>query len=195
MRKIDGVVVDANVPQETMRAACALAIRKSVPLWIEPVSYDKTALVMNAEVIQHAFCIHPNLEELAVMATELGLHSEGTSIGMGDIYRLGDAVMAATNIKNIFVTLGAGGCCFMSEDANPIVFPSFLKPSKVISTSGAGDSAYGALIAVYTALESWKEAAAAGSNAVLGSACLIPTCRLTLRPQACTRHRSAARRT
>jgi len=25
--------------------------------------------------------------------------SEGTSIGMGDIYRLGDAVMAATNIK------------------------------------------------------------------------------------------------
>jgi len=70
MRKIDGVVVDANVPQET----CALAIRKSVPLWIEPVSYDKTALVMNAEVIQHAFCIHPNLEELAVMATELGLH-------------------------------------------------------------------------------------------------------------------------
>jgi hypothetical protein len=103
-----------------MRAACALAIRKSVPLWIEPVSYDKAALVMSAEIIQHAFCIHPNLEELAVMATELGLHryllprttlghclwhhdpnllSEGTSIGMGDIYRLGDAVMAATNIK------------------------------------------------------------------------------------------------
>jgi hypothetical protein len=92
MRKIDGVVVDANVPQvcacaaifvklplnaflqETMRAACALAIRKSVPLWIEPVSYDKAALVMSAEIIQHAFCIHPNLEELAVMATELGLH-------------------------------------------------------------------------------------------------------------------------
>jgi sugar/nucleoside kinase (ribokinase family) len=108
-------------------------------------------------------------------------HSEGTSIGMGDIYRLGDAVMAATNIKarhdliylifhhcnyspqNIFVTLGAGGCCFMSEDANPIVFPSFLKPSKVLSTSGAGDSAFGALIAVYTAMESWKEAAAAGT--------------------------------
>jgi sugar/nucleoside kinase (ribokinase family) len=101
---------------------------------------------------------------------------------MGDIYRLGDAVMAATNIKaraifilfddspnhsnfiqNIFVTLGAGGCCFMSEDSNPIVFPSFLKPSKVLSTSGAGDSAFGALIAVYTAMESWKEAAAAGS--------------------------------
>jgi hypothetical protein len=60
--------------QETMRAACALAIRKSVPLWIEPVSYDKAALVMSAEIIQHAFCIHPNLEELAVMATELGLH-------------------------------------------------------------------------------------------------------------------------
>jgi hypothetical protein len=57
-----------------MRAACALAIRKSVPLWIEPVSYDKAALVMSAEIIQHAFCIHPNLEELAVMATELGLH-------------------------------------------------------------------------------------------------------------------------
>jgi hypothetical protein len=62
------------LPQETMRAACALAIRKSVPLWIEPVSYDKAALVMSAEIIQHAFCIHPNLEELAVMATELGLH-------------------------------------------------------------------------------------------------------------------------
>jgi hypothetical protein len=57
-----------------MRAACALAIRKSVPLWIEPVSYDKAAFVMSAEIIQHAFCIHPNLEELAVMATELGLH-------------------------------------------------------------------------------------------------------------------------
>jgi sugar/nucleoside kinase (ribokinase family) len=100
---------------------------------------------------------------------------------MGDIYRLGDAVMAATNIKarvdcvlcfpalthalqNIFVTLGAGGCCFMSEDSNPIVFPSFLKPSKVLSTSGAGDSSFGALIAVYTAMESWKEAAAAGSG-------------------------------
>ncbi len=51
----------------------------------------------------------------------------------------------------------------MSEDSNPIVFPSFLKPSKVLSTSGAGDSAFGALIAVYTAVESWKEAAAAGS--------------------------------
>jgi hypothetical protein len=60
--------------QETMRAACALAIRKGAPLWIEPVSYDKAALVMSAEIIQHAFCIHPNLEELAVMATELGLH-------------------------------------------------------------------------------------------------------------------------
>jgi hypothetical protein len=57
-----------------MRAACALAIRKSVPLWIEPVSYDKAAFVMSAEIIQHAFCIHPNLEELAAMATELGLH-------------------------------------------------------------------------------------------------------------------------
>jgi sugar/nucleoside kinase (ribokinase family) len=66
-------------------------------------------------------------------------------------------------LQNIFVTLGAGGCCFMSEDANPIVFPSFLKPSKVLSTSGAGDSAFGALIAVYTAMESWKEAAAAGT--------------------------------
>ena len=31
--------------------------------------------------------------------TRDGVHSEGTSIGMGDIYRLGDAVMAATNIK------------------------------------------------------------------------------------------------
>jgi sugar/nucleoside kinase (ribokinase family) len=50
----------------------------------------------------------------------------------------------------------------MSEDANPIVFPSFLKPSKVVSTSGAGDASFGALIAVYTAMENWKEAAAAG---------------------------------
>ena len=31
--------------------------------------------------------------------TRDAVHSEGTSIGMGDIYRLGDAVMAATNIK------------------------------------------------------------------------------------------------
>ncbi len=57
----------------------------------------------------------------------------------------------------------------MSEDSNPIVFPSFLKPSKVLSTSGAGDSAFGALIAVYTAMESWKEAAAAGSVSFLQS--------------------------
>jgi len=31
--------------------------------------------------------------------THAAVDSEGTSIGMGDIYRLGDAVMAATNIK------------------------------------------------------------------------------------------------
>jgi hypothetical protein len=66
-----------------MRAACALAIRKSVPLWIEPVSYDKAALVMSAEIIQHAFCIHPNLEELAVMATELGLHRSSARYSFG----------------------------------------------------------------------------------------------------------------
>ena len=100
-----------------MRAACALAIRKSVPLWIEPVSYDKTALVMNAEVIQHAFCIHPKSGRTSCCGhnitwsaqvivhvsfcdvTRDAVHSEGTSIGMGGIYRLGDVVMAATNIK------------------------------------------------------------------------------------------------
>lgn len=62
-------MIDANLPAETIRAACATAAQSAVPVFLEPVSIPKAARCAGA--LRHASYISPNAAELRSIADEL----------------------------------------------------------------------------------------------------------------------------
>ncbi|XP_014470521.1 PREDICTED: pseudouridine-metabolizing bifunctional protein C1861.05 isoform X2 [Dinoponera quadriceps] len=158
------LVLDANLPPDTMRYVLDVASRAHVPVWYEPTDIQKAAKIF--EVCRHwqdvLHFISPNLHELRVIGRFFGISVTGTDAESWEAEARRVAGELSKHIPVIITTLGERGALvtrrasenepFYSEDGELIVDSSTavsrLYPvernaarpgEEVLSVSGCGD--------------------------------------------------------
>jgi len=166
------LVVECNLPAETMRTLSAAASHAGVPVFVEPVSVPKA--VRAAPSLQHVDWIKPNAGELQSIADavcssqgrplpprisrgEDGSGSRSPAAVEGHLRQLAQcaAVLLREGCKRVVVSLGAqgaalfvsGGSSSGSSAARVCVGHLPALPAKIVSLSGAGDTMVGGLVA------------------------------------------------
>jgi pseudouridine kinase len=114
------LVLDGNLPTETVRTALALARDCGVPVVLDPVSVPKAArlapvLAPGADVL----LLTPNAAELDALGG-----------GVGRLHALG--------VEHVWVRHGADGSLLSSRGAEPVHLPAV--PGPVVDVTGAGDA-------------------------------------------------------
>ena len=114
------LVLDGNLPAETVRTALALAHDSGVLVVLDPVSVPKAArlapvLAPGAAV----FLLTPNAAELDALGG-----------GVGRLHALG--------VEHVWVRHGADGSLLSSRGAEPVHLPAV--PGPVVDVTGAGDA-------------------------------------------------------
>lgn len=140
----DALVLDANLPADTLAAAAARWRDK--PVILDPVSVAKAPRALSA--LPHLAMLKPNRAEAAALA---GFQPGG----------LAEALAAAREIRKrgtgaVFVSLGPGGLAWSSPEGEGRALPPDMP---VVNVSGAGDAA-GAALAWSAALGYTAEKAA-----------------------------------
>ena len=125
------IVVDANLPEETIEAICRASKR---PVFAEPVSSVKAVRFLN--VLPFIHTITPNLMEAEVLA--------GRAIDPDNPDSLARAAddLLSEGVKQVVITLGAKGCFFSDGSVRQLVRPL---PSRMINGNGAGDALFSGL--------------------------------------------------
>ncbi|KAJ3697779.1 hypothetical protein LUZ61_001484 [Rhynchospora tenuis] len=112
------VMVDANLPPQTLEFACRMAVGAGVPVWFEPVSVIKSSRI--ASVANLVACTSPNEAELIAMATVLSPQTKFEGINLEEIkglpvedlfQMLKPAIVSLFDkgIKLLLITLGSYG--------------------------------------------------------------------------------------
>ena len=125
INRSDAVVVDANLPEETL---CWLGERVTVPLYADTVSTAKAPRLR--PLLGKLRILKPNLLEAAVLTGE----------------QIPDAALAALlgmGVQRVFLSLGADGI-LSGEGETRLTLPCEKGP--VVNTTGAGDAALAALV-------------------------------------------------
>jgi len=134
------VVADTNLPAETLAELVRRCRESSLPLFVDPVSSEKTKKLPRD--LDGVTAIFPNLEE----AIELAGASPADEPDYGKLAR----AIHERGVRRVFITAGERGV-FYSEapgDEPPALVPSI--PTQVVEVTGAGDAfvagvAYGIL--------------------------------------------------
>uniref|UniRef100_A0A0A8Y7A1 Carbohydrate kinase PfkB domain-containing protein n=1 Tax=Arundo donax TaxID=35708 RepID=A0A0A8Y7A1_ARUDO len=119
------LMLDANLPPESLEAACMLAYESGVPVLFEPVSVVKSTRI--APIAEYITCTSPNEIELVAMANALSPSVKYNFHKMKQCKDKADAVeylfemlspamfsLLEKGIKMLIVTLGSNGvfiCC------------------------------------------------------------------------------------
>lgn len=119
------VMLDANLPPESLEAACIIAYESGVPVLFEPVSVVKSRRI--APIAKYITCTSPNEIELVAMANSLSPSVKYNFYKMEQCKDKADAVqylfemlspamffLLEKGIKFLIVTLGSNGvfiCC------------------------------------------------------------------------------------
>lgn len=121
------VVLDANVPPETVGWLAALAVDRGFPLWLEPTAFDACGRMRPH--LGAAAWVSPNAEELEALS---GLPARTRA------ERLAAArALRALGVANVAVTLGAGGVIHAGPGGEAeIAAPA----ARVVDATGAGDA-------------------------------------------------------
>lgn len=132
----DIILVDANLPEPVIAAACERW--KGKPLFFEPVSVAKAGRA--AGCLENFSIIKPNLQEALLLA---GAREETSSSSMGEEFKRRAAKKCAETlygrgVREVFVSLGAQGLLYFSGEGCGIARPLALP---VVNVSGAGDAA------------------------------------------------------
>lgn len=121
------VVLDANVPAETVAWLAALARSRGFPLWLEPTAFD--ACLRMKPHLGAAAWTSPNAEELEALS---GLPVD-TRAGQLAAAR----ALRSLGVANVAVTLGAGGVIHAGPGGETeIAAPA----AAVVDATGAGDA-------------------------------------------------------
>lgn len=121
------VIVDANVPAETIEWLAALARERGFPLWLEPTAFDACAR-MRPHVGAAAW-VSPNAEELEALSGMPATSRAEQVAALRELRRLGAG--------NVVVTLGAGGIIHAGAGGEA----GFTAPAaRVVDATGAGDA-------------------------------------------------------
>jgi len=175
----DVVVIDANLPADTIAAAAGRWQGK--PLILDTVSVTKAARA--APVVGRFSMVKPNRKEARAL-----LGQDPDAVDLHQEHRADPAASAASSarallslgVREVFVSLGALGLLWASADGMGIASPL---PLPVVNVSGAGDAATAALawasvrgfscsqkasyaVAAASLCASFPDAVATGMNAV-----------------------------
>lgn len=118
------VVVDANIPEETIYE---LARNAAVPVIAEPVSGVKAVRFIRA--LPYLTAIKPNALEAGILTGEDTSTPEGVQRAAGKLVDMG--------VKNVLITMGAEGVCCADKSGVQIVPPY---RANVKNATGAGDA-------------------------------------------------------
>jgi pseudouridine kinase len=121
------IIVDADIPLESIDLAVKWAREERVPMCIETVSAAKTSRIVPH--LKDLFLIAPNREEAEVL---VGFPLDNTE----SVVRAGE-ILIAGGLRRIIITLGGEGVFFCSSDER-----GFLSsiPTMVADSVGAGDA-------------------------------------------------------
>ncbi len=165
-------MVEANLSEPSLRAACALAAARGVPVLLEPVSVPKARRA--ARALPHLHWVTPNANELVALADEVraqaGLPALPRPCARGDEAPLPAgwprgvpaeplqgllpfaACVLRAGARRVVLTLGAQGAALLrlaGRGGGAAVRVTHLPalPAEVESLSGAGDTLVGGLAA------------------------------------------------
>ncbi|MDR1948967.1 MAG: carbohydrate kinase family protein [Spirochaetaceae bacterium] len=151
----DLVVLDANLLPETLEAAARAA--GDVPIMADAVSEGKAGRLLG--LLPRLEILKANRAEAAILA---GFPLD-TEAALGE----GCRRLLDTGLRQLYITLGAGGACCASREA-VFVLPAL--PSRMVNVNGAGD-AFAAGVAYRYCLG----AGSAAENGAFGAACAAIT--------------------
>lgn len=131
------VMMDTNLPVETLEAVADFCVERKIPLLVEPVSVEKSRKLHG--LLGKISYLTPNLDELAALA--------GIAISTEEDQQRAISHLLTLGVRNLVITLGKEGALLANEDGIRH-FPAF--PAQVVDVTGAGDSfvagmAYGIL--------------------------------------------------
>ncbi|MBD0382549.1 carbohydrate kinase [Paenibacillus sedimenti] len=131
------VIADTNLPAETLKELVKRCGEEGIPLFIDPVSSEKTKKL--PKQLLGVTAIFPNLEEACELA---GI----TITADPDLAKLAEAIRER-GVKHVFITLGSKGVMYHGEEGSRLFAPI---PTSVVEVTGAGDAlvagiAYGVL--------------------------------------------------
>ncbi|KAI5082149.1 hypothetical protein GOP47_0001892 [Adiantum capillus-veneris] len=123
------VMLDANLSEAALQAACELAREAGVPIWFEPVSVSKS--VRHSTISSHLTFVSPNEAELVAMATredykppenvvEL-LNSSKDLQSVLSLLQLPIVRLLERGIKFVVLTLGGLGVILCSKNCSATV--------------------------------------------------------------------------
>lgn len=143
MRHARMIVVDANIPADTISYVLSFARMHSIPTFAEPTSATKAVAMALIKNVQDITYLKPNLTELAafVQATSSSDLALNSPIDANTMLRY---LSEDQGLRNIILTQGASDVKFASRSATSssvsIVDLPVEKSDKVIDFNGSGDS-------------------------------------------------------
>lgn len=156
------VVVDANLPEESLRY---LAENCPAPLFADPVSVQKAVRLEG--ILERVHTLKPNLLEAELLS---GVRIRGGE----DLSRAAEALLDR-GVRRVFISLGEKGV-FAAEQGRQALIPRC--SARVRNTTGAGDALMAGLVYAHTREapleESARIAAAAAAIAVEGEETVNP---------------------
>ena len=149
MRGAVAVLVETNLPAETLRWLCAELAESGVPVFCDPISTVKTGKLEGLLGCLHT--LKPNRLEAEALS----------GVDTSDEWGLSHAAdeLLATRLGRVFISLGADGL-LCADHERSVRLP--LLPCTVVNTTGAGDAMMAALVWSYLRGYGLEEAGLAG---------------------------------
>lgn len=128
------VIMDTNLPKETISAVCHFCVERQIPLFVEPVSVEKSRKLEG--LLSMVTYISPNQDELAALAGQPINSAEEAEQAMNALLDQG--------AQNILLTVGKDGA-LLANSTGITHYPAF--PAVVCDVTGAGDSFVAGMVA------------------------------------------------
>eukprot|EP01112_Ceratiomyxa_fruticulosa_P010361 TRINITY_DN273_c0_g1_i4.p1 TRINITY_DN273_c0_g1~~TRINITY_DN273_c0_g1_i4.p1 ORF type:complete len:683 (+),score=133.54 TRINITY_DN273_c0_g1_i4:588-2636(+) len=144
------IVMDGNLPLQSMKTLAEISRDNSIPLIFEPTSVAKSVKPIQAGVFNELHYITPNIDELIAITTELGF-KHSFSKEQDDLFlvqQLVEYILSNSGVKCVIAKMGARGVIVGKHSHQKIELKHFepLKVDKIINVNGAGDSMIGCFI-------------------------------------------------
>ncbi|CAH1402769.1 unnamed protein product [Nezara viridula] len=160
------LIMDGNIPQETINATLEIASNSNVPVWFEPTDLSKACKPLETDLWKNIAIMTPNLAELKEMARHLGqdFNEEFNFINIEKLLQQIKFLVTplTLEIPIVMVTMGQHGMLMVSclTTDEPVLngftkkisecyfrYYQPIKISNVQNTSGAGDCTASGFIA------------------------------------------------
>ena len=142
MNEADLVVLDANTSAEDLER---IATQCTSPIAFDAVSISKVPRCMN--ILDRIFLFKPNIYEAEELLKDDPAFKAGLSTSDPTTAAVSCAgLLRKKGVKNIMVSMGAGGIYYENESESGLV-PSMAK--KVVNTSGCGDAFLAGAVTAY----------------------------------------------